>query len=282
MLNARYPDIGFSTNVFDNPPDVVDSVARLAPHFHSIELELGERAETAVMEIPEGEYTRIVGALRELIATHGTDLSVHAPYLAHNLASDDAGTREAAVERLMKACRVARDLGSRRVTCHPGIIGKRTPEKTIEPLLRSLEKCMPTLSDWGITLCLENMGADRPTYIVYTPEQQAEICRKSGARIAMDVIHLASVVPQGEEFERAVEIVAPFVSNMHVADMNIPDHVHIPIGAGNLPLQEILARFKQLGYAGPAIVEEFGGPYTTEVFLDRAIAFRKSLQSGPV
>ncbi len=59
--------------------------------------------------------------------------------------------------------------------------------------------------------------------------------------------------------------------------MQIPKHVHIPIGEGNLPIAKTLATLWQGGYRGPAIVEEFGGPYATQVFIDRAIQLKNHL-----
>ncbi|WP_437324485.1 sugar phosphate isomerase/epimerase family protein [Sorangium sp. So ce381] len=273
-------EIGLSTNVLDNPPDVVASVERLAQDFHAVELELGEAAERAVYDATEEAYAAIVEAIRRVCSERSIYLSVHAPYLDHNLASEDADVRRKSQERLLRAVRIAADLGSDKVTCHPGYCGGRDVESTVKHLISSLERMMLAADALGVRLCLENMGADRLDYIVYSAEQQVRICRATGVGVALDIVHLASVSPEPAAFTDELRRLIPWVRNVHAADMVVPKHVHIPIGEGNLSLTAILGELAAGGYSGPAIVEEFGGPYPTQRFIYSALAYRERLRRG--
>lgn len=271
------PEIGFSTNVLNNPADVLKSVEIVSQHFKKIELELGDDAELTVYQANPSQYKDIVDAMKRLIIGQDISLSIHAPFVGHNLAAEDERERRESIERLMKTIFFARDIGSKKVTFHPGLNGQRPNEKTMLPLMRSLEKIVPKASEMKVQLCLENMGNERPAYIVYTPEEQKHVAQEAGVEIALDVIHLASVLSVGSEFYEGLEILAPHIASLHVADMLVPSHVHLPIGNGNLPLTPILKKLYSLGYRGPAIVEEFDGVTGYEFFIERARAYRNQV-----
>lgn len=274
--------IGFSTNVFDNPPDIVASVRQIAEDFEYVELELGDAAERTVYEASPEQYAVIVQELRALIETKGLHLSLHAPYIGHtaNLSALDEQRRLRSIERLKTSILFARDIGARMVTCHPGLRLKQTNEVLLPRLMQSLSEVMPFAAQYGVQLCVENMGNERPNYIVLTPDEQIEMCRGTGAGITLDLIHLASLEGLDDGFYSSLERMAPYLRNMHIADMVVPSHVHIPIGEGDLPLERCLRFLADHGYHGPAIVEEFGGPFETDMFYRNARAFRHYFETS--
>jgi sugar phosphate isomerase/epimerase/ferredoxin len=273
------PNIGFSTNVLDNPPDVVASVSRLARDFGAIELELGDRAADFVEGASAETYEATARAIREICAERGVALSVHAPYVGENLASADAGIRRAAQDRMRWAITVTRDFGSDKLTFHPGYHDGGTASDTVPSLLGALEPLVKLANERGVTLCLEKMGDERPEYIVYSAAEQAAICARAGVRVALDVVHLASL-SVGCAFDDELDQLLPFIGNVHFADMHVPRHIHIPLGQGTLPFPKILAAIRRGGYRGPAIVEEFGGPYRTETYIERAREFRRLAEAA--
>ena len=56
--------------------------------------------------------------------------------------------------------------------------------------------------------------------------------------------------------------------------MRVPKHVHLPIGQGNLPIDELLEFLSKQNYQGKAIVEEIGGGFPCKHFLEQAVKFR--------
>lgn len=276
--------IGFSTNVLDNPPDIVESVRQLSQDFQCIELELGDAAERTVYEANPAQYQKIVQDLKGLIREKNLRLSIHAPYIGvtANLAALDEAKRVLSIVRLKKSIEFAHHIGVRLVTCHPGLRMKQQQRPLLDQLCTSLSEVIPFAESLGVQLCVENMGNERPNYIVMTPEEQIEMCEKTGARITLDLIHLASMVGSETELEASLKMLAPYIVNMHIADMVVPQHVHIPIGEGNLPLERCLRTLDQNGFEGAAIVEEFGGPFNTEAFYRHARAFRHYFENEAV
>jgi sugar phosphate isomerase/epimerase len=270
-LNAYFPDVGFSTNVLDNPADVLSAVKLLSPFFNSLEIELGNDAEKTMYQSEDHRYAEIVEGIKVASDKNNTTLSVHAPYLGidANLSSPDFSIRAQSITRLRRAIEIAYDLGAKKVTFHPGYRGQSN-ENSKDYLLRSLE--MITSKD--ITLCLENMGAERSRYIVFSGKEHEDICNRTGIKIALDVIHLMSIAIDDKKFWEEMEIYAPLIGNIHMADMNRPKHIHIPIGEGNLQLSVILNFIASRGYRGAAIIEEFGGDFSTEYFIDRGRMYK--------
>lgn len=268
--------IGFSTNVFDNPADILASVTQISQDFQCIELELGDAAERTVYDASPETYANLVREMRQIIEKRNLRLSIHAPYigLTGNLSAVDEDKRRASIDRLKKAIIFASDIGSRLVTCHPGLRLRQNQEILLSQLHKSLLEVVPFAQRHGVQLCVENMGNERPNYIVMNVDEQIRMCKETGVKITLDVIHLVSLLGYDQNLERDLERLAPHVANVHIADMNIPSHVHIPIGQGDLPIDKCLRILAKNGFDGAAIVEEFGGPFEIDLFYQRARTFR--------
>lgn len=268
---------GVSTNLLDNPADLVGAVTHLSIRFSIIELELEDGART-VLDAPaasEAAAERLTALTRE----HRLSLSLHAPYVGPtcDLASDDDGVRHASVRLLGTAIRFCADVGASRLTYHPGYFAHQPVRRLMGNLMRSLDEVVPTAQARGVTLCLENMGADRPNYIVFSPAEHAELCEKTGSRLTFDVVHHVSLGGVGSQFFDDLETMLPYVENVHLADAVPPKHVHLPLGMGALPIGEVLTFLGTRGYAGNVIVEETGGGYAAEDFIEGAWRYREGM-----
>jgi nitrite reductase/ring-hydroxylating ferredoxin subunit len=132
----------------------------------------------------------------------------------------------------------------------------------------------------SVQVCLENMGDERPSYIVHSVDEQIALCRATGAKVTLDVIHLRSRYDDEGVFLDALRQIAPYVANVHIADMKGRNHAHVPIGDGDFPLNEVLYRLGEADYAGAVIVEEFVRTCDFQRFLDKAIDFRAHVEGG--
>ena len=152
---------GVSTNLLDNPGDVVATIDRLSARFPIVELELEDAARSVLREEPPARDA-IVEQLVTLRRERDFVLSVHAPYLgpACDLASEDPAVGRASAQLLTRAIRFAADVGATRLTYHPGYLARQPVRRLLENLMRSLDELVPTAHAAGVTLCLENMGAD--------------------------------------------------------------------------------------------------------------------------
>lgn len=279
----RLPTIGFSTNVLNHPTntalapaDVATAVAFLSERFGAVEIEISEDAQPAVLECGHERYDALVASLRETAQRTGVRLSVHAPWFgeATNLASPSADERARSITLLSRAVDFGADIGARIVTCHPGYHEGQEREIFNRHLHESLVEAVCYAESRGVQISLENMGDERPSYIVHSVEEQIAMCQATGARVTLDVIHLRSRYDSEADFLDALTQIAPYVANVHIADMKGRNHAHVPIGDGDFPLDEVLHRLGAAGYEGGAIVEEFVRNCDFQRFLDKAIDYR--------
>jgi sugar phosphate isomerase/epimerase len=276
MTAFSAPTIGFSTNVYDNPADIVGHLGFLAQHFDDIEMEIAEEAQDVLFRAGPHQYEHIVTGVRDVVAAHDLGLSVHAAWFGPHtdLCADDDAERQASVVLLGRAIRFAADVGVSHVTYHPGYRNGKSNAQLIETLQRSLAQISGLTSELGVTLCLENMGASRPRFVVFTPEEHVSLCAGTGTALTLDVVHLASVYQDRSAFHDALQAVVPYVRIAHVADMPGQKHAHLPLGVGDFDLNYVLDVMGSMGFRGAAIVEEFVRKYPPELYLERALSFR--------
>jgi sugar phosphate isomerase/epimerase len=262
-MNRFVPRIGFSTNVFDNPADIVATTREILDHFTDIEVELEDEAKSAVFDSSQAEYEDLVGRLRSLLTAANRQISVHAPYLSRttDLASCDDNMRREAIRQATQSIRFCADIGGDRLTYHPGFIGKNDHKAALtENLKRSIEELQHNADARAVRLCLENMGSGRPKYLVYSPEEHLDLHRQTGTWMTLDLVHLATWCTSVEEMDEQMALYAPITANIHINDMPAGKHRHIPLGRGVLPISHMLCKMHELGYRGAAIIDEFARP----------------------
>ena len=278
MICQNYVSIGVSTNLFHNPRDIVETVSYLSQNFAVIEIEL-EHSARNLLSATADKIETTVKQLNYLRESRHLCLSVHAPYIGADcdLAAEDERVRQVSGDLLSQTIQISARLGVERITYHPGYIAAVSSDRLIENLKRSLARLVPEAAAYGIKLCLENTGADRPSYLLFSPQQYIELSRQTGTFLTLDLIHHASLFSQQgqltEEFFETLEEMLPYVENVHFADMAIPKHVHLPIGRGNLPVRELLDFLGARNYRGNAIIEETGGNFASSQFWTAACNF---------
>lgn len=271
-----FPQLGFSTNVFDNPADIAATVEQILAHFTDIEIELEDAAESVVFDSSESDYRQLVCRLRGALSAGARQISVHAPYLSRStdLAACDEDVRSGAVEQVRRAVRFCADIGGDRVTYHPGFMNKGDDKTVLTAnLKRSIEALQKEASALGVKLCLENMGNSRPKYLVYSPEEHLALHRETGTWVTLDLVHLATWCDTVEEMNRQMALYAPVTANIHVNDKPAGRHRHVPLGQGVLPVADMLRTMGLLGYRGAAIIDEFARPTPAYEYLHGAKQF---------
>ncbi len=274
-------EIGFSNNIYDNPRDVISCIESISREFRAIEIELAEEAQTAILDGTPDEYAEIVRGLRSLRVDRGLTYSVHAPWFGANtdFLSTSIEERNGAGDSLIKSLNFAQDIQAEVLTIHPGKRGKRTNPELMEILCQQVDGGARAAKAASIALCVENMGADRPNFPVFSSEEHIRICEQAGIAVCLDLPHLASVCPDLEAMKSEIRVLAPYVRHVHLGDTELPQHRHLPIGMGDLPLREVLTTLENCGYRGYAIVEEFNRGWAPEEYWSHALAFRDSVES---
>lgn len=278
---SNLPRIGFSTNVYDNPEDIESTVRHIVEHFDDIEIELEDDARRVVVEASAGDYRALTLRLARALSGQPRQISVHAPYLARStdLASADASVRAEALRQTRTAIHFCADIGGDRVTYHPGFCREGDDRAALTSnLLRSIDALQRDAAACGVRMCLENMGAGRPKYLAYTPQEHVKLAAETGTEMTLDLVHLATWCDSPEQMDAQMAIYAPITANIHVNDMPAGKHRHLPIGHGVLPVAWMLRRMHELGYRGAAIIDEFARPTPAEDYLRCTKEFVASIQ----
>lgn len=270
--------IGVSTNLFHNPKNIVSTISRLSQKFSVIELELEHGARDLLSANPD-EIETTIKQLNELRESRNIEISVHAPYIGGDcdLAAEDEQVRQISCDLLHQVIELSARFKAKRITYHPGYVCSLSTEHMIENLKRSLDRLVSIATSLEIDLCLENTGAERPSYQLFSPDQYVKLSQQTGTFLTIDLIHHASLFSQHgkltDEFFVTLEQMLPYVKNVHFADMEIPKHNHLPIGQGNLPVLQLLEFLNDCDYQGNAIIEETGGGFTIHEFWRAACSF---------
>lgn len=270
-------EIGFSNNIFNNPRDIVGCIKKISSQFKTIEIELAEEAQEVILESSDEDYHNLTNNLLALKKEQKLTYWVHAAWFGPNtdLLNPNLELRKQSIDLLEKSISFATDLESGIVTFHPGNSNGRSTEELVTLMIQTIQETVTNAANNNVSLCLEIMGAHRPKYAIFYPDDLIKICEQTGMYICLDIPHLASLFPETETLLLAVRKLAPYTKQVHIADTNLPQHRHIPIGYGNVPIKEILLTLEEEGYNNGAIVEEYNKGYTPEQYWDAALAFRK-------
>jgi len=279
-ISAHFPMISFSTNVYDNPADILGSITDLARHFQAVEFEIGEDAEKTFWSLSAEDRSELAGKIRSFAEHNGITLTVHAGWWGrqYNLCSSDLTERAQAVDCLSAAVEFSHEAGATSVTFHPGYKDQLENGELLDNLIVAINQVTKRCNTDGIALCLENMGGQRPKFPVFTVEEHLRFHKETGCFVTIDVTHLCSLLPYGESLFKAIADLAPVTRHLHIADLNNTHHQHLPIGEGNLPLSDVLNRFAVNGYRGVAVVEEFIPRFSTEYYLEKALAYKNGVE----
>jgi sugar phosphate isomerase/epimerase len=272
--------IGISTNILDDPGNLYESVLKLSEYFKVIEIEFDDEART-YLTMPEDVLGEEFERLIRLKEHKGLYYSVHAPYIGRDtdISDLDEARREKAVSLMGKAMKLTALLGAQRFTCHPGYLTKDQGANTklYGQLKKSLKPMADIARELNIAICLENTGNDRPNYIVLSDEQHEELCSEFGIKLTLDIIHFTSFKGMDASYYARLGPILKDVANVHVADMDVPKHVHLPLGVGNFQFDEAIHYMADAGYDGNFIIEERGSHYTEANYIESAARYRSQV-----
>lgn len=172
-------------------------------------------------------------------------------------------TRAARIAHIKKASDFAKTCGIAAVQTHCGFI----PENPNDPVYKEV---VPVLRDLA-SYCKRNgqnfryeTGQETPITLVRTM-QDAGVDNQG---VNFDV---ANLILYGKSNPvDAIEILAPYIQGMHAKDGLWPTNPkdlgqEVPIGQGKVDFPKIIARLKELHYAGAVTIErEISGPQQTE------------------
>lgn len=271
-------NLGISTNIFRNPENISNTVEMLSAEFAIIEIELEGKAKS-ILHGDSYNYSETTDSLNSLKEQKTLTYNVHAPYRGkqYDLCSADPAVKETAINSIVSSIEFAHEVGAKKVTFHPGYITENQPDRILSNLKGSIETLLKKSLVFNIQLCLENTGNERPNYASLSTDEHIDLCQSTGVFLTMDIVHSLSHYHLSADFENELQKFIPYTKNMHLADMEEFKHMHLPIGSGALPVESILKKINDLGFQDSIIIEERGGGFSSEFFLEKASAFRDSL-----
>ncbi|PRY01730.1 sugar phosphate isomerase/epimerase family protein [Allonocardiopsis opalescens] len=251
-LRFGYGTNGFGDHSLDDALAVIaglgyDGVALTLDHSRLDPFAPGLAARTAAVAKRLGELGLAV--VVETGARYLLD-----PWRKHEPTLVSESGRERRVDFLVRAVRVAADLGAEAVSFWSGVLPGGTPAE--EGWRRLVEGVAPVLAEAeraGVVCAFE----PEPGMFAATLDDVLELRRRLGGpewlRITLDIGHIVCNEPRSGP--DTVRLAGPLLANVQVDDMRPGVHEHLELGTGEVDLVGTLAALTEAGYRGLAAVE---------------------------
>ncbi|MEU3979085.1 sugar phosphate isomerase/epimerase family protein [Streptomyces sp. NPDC026672] len=194
------------------------------------------------------------------------------------LLDPDPADRARRTDLLIRAVRVAADLGAHALHCFSGVTPAGTDEDTAWlRLADSLGPVLDAAADEGVPLAVEPepghllgdlAGFHRLRHALGDPELLG---------LTLDIGHCQCLEPLPPA--DCVRAAAPWLRHVQIEDMRRGVHEHLPFGAGEIDFPPVLAALSETGYDGLTVVElprhSHAGPHQAALslpFLQQATA----------
>lgn len=167
-----------------------------------------------------------------------------------------AEARAARTDLLLKAVRVAADLGAHAVHCFSGTLPPGTPEHTAWPRLADgVGTVLTAARAAGVPLAVEpepgHLLGDLAGFHRLRATLGESECEALG--LTLDIGHCQCLEP--EPPAACVEAAAPWLRHVQIEDMRRGVHEHLPFGEGEIDFPPVLAALRAVPYGGLVTVE---------------------------
>ena len=196
-----------------------------------------------------------------LLARHGLGVMVETggryvldPRRKHEptLVSDDG--RDRRIDLLLKAIRVAADLGSPAVSFWSGIAPQgASREECWARVERAMERVLPVAEAHAVDLALEPEPGMFVERISDVDGLRDRLGRPDRLRLTIDVGHLRCT--EDDDPADCVLRAGALVANVQIDDMRRGVHEHLPFGEGEVDFPPVLAALSAIDFRGLVAVE---------------------------
>lgn len=213
--------------------------------------------------------------LRETLESFGFESSVHAPIWDINLASHIAGFRRVSIEQVKWSMDLARNLGSRLVTLHPGHMPpypfiSSLRESGKKNFLDSLQTLLDYSAETGVPIGLENLPLGLS--FCYTLDELIDYVNSfENLRVTLDVPHAyvigkflqlidkkKAATPPEDEIAEAIRKLGNRIINIHLHDNDGSWDQHKVPGEGTINFKPIVEAMKEINYNHLITLEIWG------------------------
>ena len=186
-------------------------------------------------------------------SSYDVGLSIHAPMSDINIASHVDKIRDASVEAMCDAFKMANEIGAQRVVVHPGtmpIMGVKFPDKILEYNRQSLLKCQKSAEDYGVMMCVENMPLFERMLFTDIEVLADFIDEEIHSAITMDVGHAHNNGFSVDEMFKSDRI-----HHIHLIDNDGSYDMHDYLGSHNIDFERIFEILKEKKYDDICVIE---------------------------
>lgn len=202
-----------------------------------------------------------IGEYRECAAVYSLSTLVHACSWDLNLCSANEGIRTASIKEVIRSLELAKAIGAKEVTVHPGHMTMVCWRSESAKLLhRSLEAIADAARDLNIPFSLEIMEKARKEFVT-SPQIMEEVTGdlKDRFQYTLDLAHCDSVAEM-RSYRRQLR---KRLSKLHISNRVGPQY-HTPLPYGDYDYKALLPEI--LGWNVPMVVEGYDSTTTHEVF----------------
>jgi sugar phosphate isomerase/epimerase len=195
-----------------------------------------------------------------------------------SLLDPDPEDRDRRVDLLLRAVRIAADLGAHAVHCFSGTTPPGTDTETAwQRLAASLTPVLDAAATAGVPLAVE----PEPGHLLATLDDfhrlRGELGDPEPLGLTLDIGHCQCLEPLPPA--DCVRAAGPWLRHVQIEDMRRGVHEHLPFGDGEIDFPPVLAALADTGYQGLTVVElprhSHAGPHFAAQslpFLHRAAA----------
>lgn len=171
-----------------------------------------------------------------------------------SLLDPDPDDRARRADLLVRAVRVAADLGAHAVHCFSGVLPEGTDTDTAwKRLAETLTPVLEVAASAGIPLAVE----PEPGHLLATLADFHHLRRALGdpepLGLTLDIGHCQCLEPLSPA--DCVRAAAPWLRHVQIEDMRRGVHEHLPFGDGEIDFPPVLAALAATGYQGLTVVE---------------------------
>ncbi|WP_030836942.1 sugar phosphate isomerase/epimerase family protein [Streptomyces hygroscopicus] len=170
------------------------------------------------------------------------------------LLEPDPQARAARVDLLLRAVRVAADLGAAAVQCFSGVLPPGEPEETAwRRLADTIGPVADAAAAAGVALAVEPEPGHLLADLAGFHRLRTALGDPAALGLTLDIGHCQCLEPAPPA--ACVRAAAPWVRHVQIEDMRRGVHEHLPFGDGEIDFPPVLEALRATGYRGLVGVE---------------------------
>ncbi len=187
----------------------------------------------------------------DLLNSYNLDYTIHAPFMDVNIAALGSKSRANSIEQIKDSVDLANEIDASVVVVHPGLIpflAKDMPEEIYKVANASIKEICEYSKDLGVNTTIENMPAFE-SMIYQDMNRLNELLVEYDMGMTFDIghAHHSGISPDAVYFDS--------IKHIHAHDNMGDDDSHLPLGEGNIQLNDIISTFEKKNYDGIYMIE---------------------------